>query len=170
MLDIVRIVFARLPGLPPSAPRPDSDALHPLRNGPPAIPAGESLIERSPAEPDTGQAQQQQPQLQQQSNGEPDAAPSGVGETKQLLESNAEAQPTQNDVPPAAAQATPLQLPRPDSTGWNSAGALAPCVLAAANRRHAKRRWHSHQRSISTDSLTDARRVACHHGQLCRPR
>ena len=120
MLDIVRIVFARLPSLPPSAARPDSDALHPLRNGPPAIPAGESLIEHSPAEPDIGQ--------QQQSNGEPDAAPGGDGETKPLLDGAAEAKPAQTDAPPAAtAAAPPSQLPRPDSTGWNAAG--APCML-----------------------------------------
>jgi len=134
MLDIVRIVFARLPGLPPSAPRPDSDALHPLRNGPPAIPAGESLIEHSPAEPDTGQQQQQQ------SNGEPSAAPGGDGdgETKPLLDSAAEAQPARNDAPPAANATAPIsqpQLPRPDSTGWNAAGAPAPCMLPASKMR-----------------------------------
>ena len=135
MLDIVRIVFARLPGLPPSAPRPDSDALHPLRNGPPAIPAGESLIEHSPAEPDTGQRQHQQ---EQQSHGEPDAAPGGDGETKPLLNRAAEAQPAQNDAPPAAAAAASAsqpQLPRPDSTGWNAAGALAPYILPAKKAR-----------------------------------
>ena len=122
MLDIVRIVFARLPDLPPSAPRPDSDALHPLRNGPPAIPAGESLIEHSPAEPDTGQ---------QQSNGEPDAAAAGGGETKPLLDGAADAPVAQPEAhaAAAAAPASQIQLPRPDSTGWNAAGAQQRCTM-----------------------------------------
>ncbi len=143
MLDIVRIVFARLPGLPPSAPRPDSDALHPLRNGPPAIPAGESLIEHSPAEPDTGQQRQQQ-----QSNSELDAAPGGDGEKKPLLDGAAEVQPARNDALPAANAAAPTsqpQLPRPDSTGWNAAGAagMRPTVWEGALEGSSRSSWQS---------------------------
>ena len=40
MLDVVRIIFRRLPDLPPSVPPPESAALHPLRAGAPSIQAG----------------------------------------------------------------------------------------------------------------------------------
>ena len=130
MLDIVRIVFDRLPGLPPSpALRSDSDALHPLRNGPPAIPAGESLIERPPGaapDPDTGQQPAQpQPEANGQAGGEAAQGDSGGGESRPLLDGAAGAaaspqMPEGAAAPPAPA--SPLQLPRPDSTSWNTAG------------------------------------------------
>ena len=49
MLDVVRIIFQRLPELPPSVPPPESAALHPLRAGAPHIQAGNLTMEQEEA-------------------------------------------------------------------------------------------------------------------------
>lgn len=46
MLDVVRIIFQRLPDLPPSIAPPESAALHPLRGGAPHIQAGNLTMQR----------------------------------------------------------------------------------------------------------------------------
>ena len=46
MLDVVRIIFQRLPGLPPSIAPPESAALHPSRGGFPHIQAGNLTMQR----------------------------------------------------------------------------------------------------------------------------
>lgn len=46
MLDVVRIIFQRLPDLPPSIAPPESAALHPLRGGAPHIEAGTLTMQR----------------------------------------------------------------------------------------------------------------------------
>jgi hypothetical protein len=59
MLDVVRIIFRRLPDLPPSVPPPESAALHPLRSGAPVIPVGALTLELEPSMPGAAAAGQQ---------------------------------------------------------------------------------------------------------------
>lgn len=61
MLDVVRIIFRRLPDLPPSAPPPESAALHPLRSGAPHMAAGSLTLERDPTADAAPDAAQQRP-------------------------------------------------------------------------------------------------------------
>lgn len=83
MLDVVRIIFRRLPDLPPSVPPPESAALHPLRSGAPHIPAGNLTLELDPAAdgpPGAGQ---------QPTDGQPAGLPGAEGGGEAVVGSDA---------------------------------------------------------------------------------
>lgn len=91
MLDVVRIIFQRLPNLPPSVPPLESAALHPLRGGVPHIQAGNLTMHREDA------STQGAPQLEQQSgdgvvaaSGSADSGGATAGEGEPLLTAEAQ--------------------------------------------------------------------------------